>query len=102
MFTMSLLVTETRAWQVSIPAARSVSSRCVSPITTRSPSRRARGIPPAAPLLSHPPPPPAPAGQGNPRRVLALVHADHADPQVTQLAHDPGADVAEPGDDDVL
>src|SRR5262245_16789063 len=71
--TMSLLVTETSAWHVLTPAARRTSSRSVSPITTRSPSR-----------------------------VLALVHARHADPQVVQLAHDPGTDVAQPHDDDVI
>jgi len=49
---MSVLVTETSAWQVPIPAALSVSSRCDSPITTLRPSRLAIGSPAALWLLS--------------------------------------------------
>jgi hypothetical protein len=45
---------------------------------------------------------PRAAGQRYPRRLVALVHADHADAQVVQLAHDPGADMAQPGHDDVV
>lgn len=43
--TTSLLVTETSVWQVSIPAARSVSSLLAWPVTTGTPSRRAIDIP---------------------------------------------------------
>ena len=43
-----------------------------------------------------------PAGHRHPGRVLALVHADHVDAKVVQLADDPGADVAQAGDDDVV
>ncbi len=63
-----------------MPAARSVSSRCVSPMTRGMPSRLASGA----------------AGS-----LGALVYAYHVDTEVVQLANDPRTDGAKAGHDHV-